>query len=269
VGPHSFTALGIRLRSGRDFSPDDRTGAPAVAIISAAAAKTLGGAPLGRRIALPGWGESREIVGVVEDVKYMGLDASFQPDVYVPNLQFPFPSQYLVVRSQGDVAALTPVLRRTVVELDKGLVIEDVGTMQSRVSDALSERRFAAVLLAAFAGLSLLLAGLGIYGVVAYVVAEGRHEIGIRLALGARPRDILEGAILLGVRLGGTGLAAGVLASLWLVRFVRGWLYGVGPYDPAAFAMAAAVALVVAGLASLLPARRAARVDPLVTLRHD
>jgi putative ABC transport system permease protein len=269
VGPGSFRALGIRLRQGREFTEDDGEAAAPVAILNRRAAEALGGEVLGRRVLVRGWGALREVVGVVDDAKYLGLDAPAQSDVYVPSRQAPFPIQYLVLRTRDDPGSHLADVRRTISALDRTLRLSDVRTMEERLAEAMSDRRFVSILLAAFAGLALMLASIGTYASVTAVVSQGRREIAVRMALGASPASVFRAVTAQALMLAAVGLAAGTAISVALTGGLKAFLFGVGAHDPLAYFAAAVTSLATLALATLLPAGRAARVDPMGILRTE
>jgi putative ABC transport system permease protein len=268
IPPAYFGTLGIRLRSGRPFTANDRGAAP-VAIISATAAKRLwpGVAnPIGRRFKV---NPPMTVVGIVDDTRASGLDAEVRPYLYVPFTQFSPEEFALTIRSAADPAALAAAAKSEIWRLDKDQPITHVAVMRQLVADSIAPRRFQAVLMGLFAGFALLLAAVGIYGVVAYSVAQRTHEIGIRMALGASRADILAGVLFRAVALALTGAALGLAAAYELTPLLRGLLYGVNAVEPSVFAASALLLVAVAALAGFLPALRAARVDPMVCLRYE
>jgi putative ABC transport system permease protein len=212
---------------------------------------------------------SVEIVGVVGDVKHQGFDEDDRPTVYLPQSELVYPFMNLVVRSKTDPTALAASARREIQRLDPEQPVADVRTMEAWMADSVGRARFSAWLLAVFSGVALLLATVGIYGVMSYTVAQRTHEIGVRLALGARARDILRMVVGQGLLLAGLGLAAGLVAAFFLTRLMTGLLYGVSAADPLTYAGLSAFLLFVALVACYLPARRATRVDPMTALRHE
>ncbi len=277
VSPDYFRTLGIALRQGRVFTEQDRAGAPRVVVINqTAAAKFFPGEnPISKRLrpyVTPQYQTAEqfvEIVGVVADVPYGRLEEAIVPDIYVSSLQPTDPTQTLIVRSSIDAAALTAAVRREVLALDSNVPLTAIQTMQERAAEVTSRPRFIAVLLSSFAGLALLLAGIGIYGVMAYSVSARTREVGIRMALGAQRADVIRLALNQGMRLAGIGVGLGLLASLALTRLMQGMLFGVSANDPLTFCAITLLLLSVAWLACWLPARRATKVDPLVALRCE
>ena len=280
VGSAYFETLRIPVLKGRGIRPDDGPGKAPVVVISAGLAEKFfpGEEPLGQRmrIGLPDQGlPFMEIVGVVGDVRSYGLERAAPPMLYIPYVQVPpawLPiaarALALVVRSDAG-AGLLPALRANVLALDKDLPVHTVRTMTQILSEALARRRAALALTLAFAFAALLLAAVGLYGVLAQSVALRTHEIGIRLALGATARDVTRLVIGQGLRLVLVGIGVGLGLSLALSSLVEGLLVGVTAFDPLTFASAALLMLVVAVAASLLPTRRANRVDPMTALRCE
>ena len=267
--------MGIPLLRGRDFGAQDRAGAPGVALVSAATAKRLwpGEEAVGKRLATAGADPKAlkpedylTVVGVVGDVHYRELEAA-RMDLYVPLEQAAFPVSFLVVRGAGGGAALAGAVRRELQALDVDTPLADPATLRALVSDALGGPRLRSLLIAAFGLLALLLAAVGIAGVVAYSVAERRYEFGVRLALGARGEDVVRLGVRQGMAPALLGVALGLGAALALSHLAAGLLYGVQARDGLTFGAAAGLLVVLALLASWVPARRAARVDPMVALR--
>jgi putative ABC transport system permease protein len=277
ISPGYFEAMGIPLRSGRLFTAADRENAPPVAIVSEGLARQLWGEqdPIGRRLNadLPGVAPWVSVVGVVGDIRQTTLSEEPPPAVYLPYLQAPrnFLLQFMtfVVRTQSEPAAIAEALRRQLSEVDPNLPVYQVATMDQIVWASVAEPRFQTLLLGAFSALALLLAAIGIYGVMSYTVASSVPEIGVRLALGARAQDVAGMFVRRGLGLATAGLALGVAGALALTRLLSSMLYSVTPTDPVAFIAALVVLAVAALLASYAPARRAAAVDPAVALRHE
>jgi putative ABC transport system permease protein len=277
VTPDYFKTLRIALHRGRLFTGQDRAGAPRVALINQAAAEKFfpGQNPIGKRLrpyVTPEYETTEEfveIVGVVADVPYGRLEEEIGPDIYVSALQPTDPTQMLVVRSSVEPAALTAAVRQAVLALDRNVPVTAIQTMQERSAEVTSRTRFIAVLLGLFAGLALLLAGTGIYGVMAYSVSARTREVGIRMALGAQPADVIRLVLRQGMGWVAIGAGIGLPAALALTRLMKGMLFGVAANDPLTFSAITLLLLGVAGLACWLPARRATKVDPLTALRHE
>ena len=271
VTPEYFRTMQIRLRQGRHFSEQDHAQAPGVAIVNEDLARRYwpNQDPLGQRISLGKQDSAprRTIVGVVAGVRHHYLDAPVPAEMYVPYFQWPQASATLVVRTVSDPVRMAGAIRTQVRAVDKDQPLGAVRTMERVVSESVAPRRAVVVLLSAFSSLALILAGVGIYGVVSYSVAQRRHEIGIRLALGAQPREVLRLMLRQGLVLCLGGVALGALAALGLTRLLAGLLFGVSATDPWTFAAVTLFLIGVALLASYLPARAATRVDPIQTLR--
>ena len=272
VGGGFFPAAGIPLKRGRLFAPEDRPGAPLVMLVNEALARRYfpGEDPVGREIVIGDRvKQPRRVVGVVGDVLEEGLADPPLAELYVPAEQVPWGEMAVLIRTGGDPLALAPAVRAKIRALDANLPIEEVQPLSEVVARSLGQRRFAMLLLGAFAGLALLLAAVGIYGVVAFLAGQRVREVGIRIALGAQRADVL--ALFLGesARFAGAGLAAGILLAVAATRLMKTMLFGVAPTDPLSFAAVGVVLTAVALAASLFPARRAARVSPMEALRHE
>ncbi|HEY9284271.1 MAG TPA: ABC transporter permease [Pyrinomonadaceae bacterium] len=269
-----FRAMNIPLARGRYFSERDTADSPGVAVVDESLARKYwpNEDPVGKRISFEGGAENprwREVIGVVGHVKHGGLEGESRPQYYVPHAQNPGASMFVVAQADGDPSALAGPVRSAVRALDKDLPVYRVTTMERLVADSLSERRFSTLLLGAFAAVALLLAAVGLYGVLSYTVAQRRHEIGIRMALGARAGDVLRLVVGQGLWLTLAGLGLGLVAALALTRVMASLLYGVSALDPATFAGVALLLLVVALAACLVPAVRATKVDPTTALRAE
>jgi putative ABC transport system permease protein len=277
VTPRYFESMGIPLLSGRDVANTDTRQSPNVVVINDVFARRhfAGENPLGHRLKLQG--QERDpllIVGVVGNARQLGLDQQPAAEVYVPFLQDPLFPPYqramtIVARAKSDPGAIAAPLRAAVTSVDKSLPIYAFKPMTEYLHDSLSRRRFNLTLLSVFGGVALLLAALGIYGVISYGVTQRTHEMGIRMALGAKPRDVLRLVVRQAMVLGLGGVGVGLLASLALTRLMKSLLFNVGVTDPLTFAAIALLMTLIALLACLVPARRATKVDPLVALRYE
>jgi putative ABC transport system permease protein len=277
VSPHYFEAMGIALMKGRAFTEQDRAGAPDVMIINEALARRyfpdedpVGKRLIGNRLQLLGGDEvTREIVGVVADVRHFGLDAEARPEMYFPYNQDPWPGAYVAVRAASDPAAMAAAIRNQIWAVDKDQPIYNVKVMGRRVAESTMQRRFNMLLLAVFASVALALAAVGVYGVMSYSVTQRTHEIGIRMALGAQSADVLKLVVSQGMALALAGVGVGLGAALALTRLMSSLLYGVSATDPVTFAVIPLVLTGVALVACFVPARRATKVDPMIALRYE
>jgi putative ABC transport system permease protein len=224
--------------------------------------------PLGRRIQF-GDGVWREVVGVVGSVKNGGLDAEGREQIYAPYTQFPRSTMYLVLHTESAPLSLLGAARAEVRALDRTVPVSEVKTLEQQLDGSVAIRRLSMTLLLVFALLALVLAAVGIYGVMSYSVSQRTHEIGIRMALGAQPADVLKLVVRQGMVLTLIGVAVGLAASFALTRFLSSLLFGVSATDPVTFAGVALLLAAVALAASYLPARRATKVDPMVALRYE
>jgi putative ABC transport system permease protein len=278
VTPSFHRTLGISLVKGRLFTESDNPKSPPVAVINESMARRYwpNQDALGKRFL---WGppDSKRswitVVGIVANLKQNNLAADIGPGVYLPIPQMPQDSSihgfYLAVRTSSDPTAIVSNLRQIARTLDPEVPLFQVRSMEEVLSTSVAPRRFNMLLLAAFAGLALLLASIGIYGVMSYSVSQYTHEIGIRMALGARAADVLQLIVRQGMGLVLMGLAIGVAGALALTRVMRSLLFEVKPWDPLTLASVSALLAAVAFAASYIPARRATRVDPMVALRYE
>jgi predicted permease len=267
-----FAAMGIPLLAGRAFESQDRMGSPRVVIVNQSFVKKFSpdrGA-LGRTITVV-WSNQAptEIVGVVGDVRYDSLTTEPAPTVYLPHAQTPGYITHLVVRTPGEPAPLAAAVRHIVQQLDSTQAITAVKTMEAYLSEEVARPRLYAWLVGAFAALALLLAAIGLYGLVSYVVGQRTHEMGIRVALGAQRTSVLRMMLQEGARLALAGLTLGLAGALALSRLLSTLLFGVTPTDPATYGAVALLLIGVTLTAAYIPARRAARVDPMIALRCE
>ena len=273
ASPDLFKTMGIQLVRGRTFTDRDREGQPKVVVINETAARTIFGSedPIGQKIGLGqgGFNNGAEVIGIVRDVRYRAVEQPAAADMYVPLLQSWRGNGILFVRSSLDPAALIPAVRREIQLLDRDLPVTNVKTMGTRFADATWRTRLSADLLTLFAALALLLAAIGLYGVMAQAVEQRTREIGVRMALGAERRNIFTLVIGRALVIAGIGVAVGAGLSLLSMRFLDGLLYQVRPNDPVTLGVLAAGLLGISLLASYVPARRATRVDPWTSLRGD
>ena len=280
VGPSFFGTIGIRLLLGRGVEWQDTAGSPAVAVVNQAFARSFfqGRNPIGHRFSID-WHPSTRIygiVGVAQDAKLTGLQSAPQPAAYIPYSQAPIgqtpflPAQlHFEVRTVEYPMALVPTVRRLVRNLAPDLPLSDVKTQTEQISETLLQERLFARLSGLFGALALLLAMAGLYGLMAYGVARRTYEIGIRMALGAKKSHVLRLVVGEGMALALIGVGIGVAGAIGLTRFLSSMLYDVRPTDPLTFALVSLILTGVALLACYIPARRAAKVDPMVALRHE
>jgi putative ABC transport system permease protein len=271
VNPDYFRTMGIGLRAGRLLNDRDTQDAPSVTVLSETLARRLfpNQDPIGKRFKLPGSGaELTTVVGVVSDVRHKGLDRDIENALYLSYRQAPR-GMALVLRSAVEPSSLAQALRNAVHEIDPALPVYDVMTMNERLSNSVAARRFNLQLLGGFAALALLLAGVGVYGVISYVVTQRTHEVGIRMALGAQSSDVLRLFIKQGMAMVTLGVALGLIGAFALTRVMKSLLFDVSAIDPPTFACVALLLSLVALAACYLPARRASRIDPLASLRRE
>jgi predicted permease len=273
VTPGYFSAMGIGLLRGRDFTEFDRPGSEQVAIVNSTLARRYFGGedPIGKFLQIDNAGhvERWHIVGVVSDVRAFGPEEEAHAELYRPLAQISFPLLAFVVRTSGDPGALLNAAKQAVRSVDKDQPIWDAMPVSALAAQSVTLRRVSTILLASFATLALILAAVGLYGVMAYAVVQRTQEIGIRLALGAQQDAVLRLILSNGIRLVLAGEIVGLVTALALIRAAKGLLYGVGSSDPTAFVIAFGLLTLVAIAASYIPARRAAKVDPMVALRYE
>jgi len=276
VSADYFRTLGIPLREGRVLTADDREGRPAVTVVNETAARRFwpGESPIGKRV----WfgtttgpfadaAHSAEIVGVVGDVKYDGLDPSYAADFYTSYLQFAYPDTIVLVKTRGALPPIVAALREAVASVDGSVPIFDVMTLDDRIDNAMARPRFNAAIVAAFAAAALLLAAIGVYGVMSYSVASRSREMGVRVALGADTLRVMRLILGEALRITAIGAAVGLVAAVVASRLMQGLIVGVAASDPGVLLRGVAVMIAVACVAAWVPARRAGAVDPIVVLR--
>jgi predicted permease len=272
VTPGYFDAMGIRVAKGRGITADDRSGAPPVAVINETLARRhwADSDPIGARISVEGpEGPWTTVVGVAADVRQLGPDRPARGEMFLPLAQLPARFVTLVARTTGEPTALVPALRAEVAAIDRELPLAAITTMDAALRAAVALPRLYLSFFTFFALVALVLAGVGIYGVTAYAVAQRTSEIGVRMALGADASDVLRLVLRQALALVAIGLALGTVLALALSRVLATLLFDLSPTDPVTFVTIALVLAVVAIVASWLPARRATRVDPLRALRAE
>ena len=273
VTPGYLTAMEIPLQHGRAIADQDSGQSAKVALINQRMAEQLwpNQDPVGRRIRFSGNTNSpwRTIVGVVRDVSQYSLDKEPPMQIYVPHSQFPTTFDNIVVKTEGDPYSVLGAVRREILAIDKDQAVYNVVTLEELHRDSLSLRRFLMLLLIVFAGLTLVLAAVGIYGVMSYAVTQRTQEIGIRIALGARPNDVLKLVVKGGIALALSGVGIGVVIAFGLTRLLEALLFGVTPTDALTFVIGSLAIVAVAGFACYIPARRATKVDPLMAMRDE
>jgi putative ABC transport system permease protein len=271
--PGYFQTLGISLMRGRNFSAQDRRDTPAVLIVNESMARQVwpNQDPIGKRLMLD-YNRGKyayEVIGVTRDIRYYGLRSVPQPEVFIPHAQNPYLPMNLVVRTTTPPAQLINAIKAEVRALDPTQPVHNVVTMEQLLGRSLAPERFSMSLLSLLAALAMVLAATGIYGVMSYLVTQRVPEIGVRMALGATARDVLQLVLGQGLRLLVAGLALGLLTALLVMRWLARLLFDVSATDPLTFVTISMLLTTVAIVACWLPARRATKVDPLIALRHD
>jgi putative ABC transport system permease protein len=264
--------MGIPIVAGRAISPADTEQSPLVVVISQGLARRAwpNASPLGKKILVGRFPGFAEVVGVAGDVKNNGLAREPMAEMYTPYPQRPWPAMQFAVRSAGaDALALVNAVRAAVQDVDRELPITRVETMDAALADSISTERLMTWLLLAFAAVALLMAAVGLYGVIAYTVAQRTQEIGVRVALGADPRAVVRLVAAEGLRLTAAGMIAGTLAAAVVSRAMRGMLFDISPADPLTYVAVLALFALTACAALVIPARRALSVDPLTALRAE
>jgi putative ABC transport system permease protein len=277
VSTDYFRAASIPLLKGREFGNQDDASNANVAILSVGLARALwpNDDPIGKQVTIQGFDKTRQVVGVVGDVRQlgmvhqMGVNSEVMSEVYVPFAQVPTQLLGFAIRTVGDPLSVAKAVQRAVWEVDKEQPMSFVETMDQLATETTVLQRASMILLGVFAGIALILASIGIYGVISYSASQRTHEIGIRIALGASSGDVLRLVIGEGVRLTVVGVAIGIAGAFGLTRFLASLLYGVSSADPATFVTVPLVLTAVAVAACYIPARRAMRVDPMVALRYE
>jgi putative ABC transport system permease protein len=271
VSPDYFRSMGMRILKGRQFTEQDTEKALKVIIINETMAKRYwpGEDPVGKRLKFESGENWREIVGIMADVKEFGLDTDARPSLYFPYDQQAARSVSLVVRTTSDPSKVAGGIRKEIWSIDKNLAISNQTTLEEMFSDSISIPRFIMLLIAIFASLALILAAVGIYGVISYMVAQRTHEIGIRMALGADRGDILRMVLGQGMKLALIGIILGIGGAIALTRIMSSLLYGVNATDPVTFIGVSFLLAAVALMACYIPARKATKVDPMVALRYE
>jgi predicted permease len=276
VLPGYFATMRIPLLSGRTFSEQDGTMTAPVMMINQGFARKYfpGENPIGKHIQAD-LGDDviehpmREVVGVVGDIKRKGLTADVEPQYFLPYAQAVITNPFLTIRTSGDPATVENALRAAVHEMDKSVPVYQVSPLENYVSKSVAQARFQTLLLSCFAAIALMLSAIGLYGLLSYMVVLRTLEIGLRMALGAQRTDVLRMIVRRGLTLALVGLVAGLAISAMMTRLLSGMLYGIRPSDPVTLATVTALLLLVSLAASTVPAYRAARLDPMETLREQ
>jgi putative ABC transport system permease protein len=273
IDPDYFQTMGIQLLKGRAFTQSDGAGAPQTMIINETLARLYFSdeEPMGKRITMKDWGPplTGEIVGIVADVKANGLERQTLPMIYWNHPQFPQIFNNLMIRTEGDSLQAVAAIKQQIWAVDKEQTISSIRTMDEVLANSVAQRQFYMLLLAIFAGVALLLAAIGIYGVMSYTVSQRTHEIGIRMALGARQGAVLKMIAGQAMLLAAIGIGLGLLAAYGLTHLMSSLLYGVSATDTLTFASVASLLTTVALVACVVPARRATKVDPMIALRYE
>jgi putative ABC transport system permease protein len=273
VTPNYFETMGITLVRGSVFNEQHTSNAPGVAVINETLARKYfaGEDPIGKRINFgdPAKSPWRTVIGIVRDIRQQSLDTEPYAQVYSPYAQFPSRSMTLVARTSSDPPGLVPSIRNELSAMDKDQPLYNVRTMAQVMSESIARERFSMLLIAIFAGVGLVLASVGIYGVMSYTVAQRTHEIGVRMALGASASDVLKMVVRQGMILALAGTGLGLVAAVLLTRLISSLLFSVSATDPATYVLISLLLILVALVACFIPARRATRVDPMVALRYE
>ena len=271
ISPGFFKTMGIPLIRGRQFTASDAEKGPFVAVIDQAFVQKHfpNEEPLGKQLQIGNGQPPSEIVGIVADVHYRGLDSTANPTMYVPFKQDIFSQMWIMTRTDGDPAQLSGAVRQSLRDLDPALPAFSLTSLATVVSESVGQRRFSMLLLGVFAAVALVLAGIGLYGVVSYTVSQRTREIGLRLAIGATPADVLRMVIGGGMKLAAIGVVVGLAGALALTSLIASLLFNVEPFDPASYIATSVLLLAIAAVACYVPARRATRVDPIAALHQQ
>jgi putative ABC transport system permease protein len=276
VSPDVFATFGVAIARGRPFTDRDQPNAPGVVIINEEMARRYwpGENPIGRRLThdlsiVPGQPTTREIVGVVGNVRHFGLEHAAEPQMFVPHAQMPWPSMAIVIRTRLDAARLGGAVRSAVWSLDDTIPVPPIRPMEQALADAVGQPRLRAWLVGMFAATAILLAMTGLYATLAYAAQQRTREIGLRLALGATPEQATAPLLRHGLMLAATGILAGVIGAAAVTRGLSTMLFGVSPADPATFVGVPVLLVLVAAVACYLPARRARRLDPVKAMNAE
>jgi putative ABC transport system permease protein len=273
VDPNYFRAMGIPVRAGRPFADTDSPDSPKVMVINENMARRFwpNEDPIGKRVTMRDWGPplTGEIIGIVGDVKPDGLESDARPMIYWPYTQFPVIFDTIVIRTDGNPLNVVGAVKSKIWSVDSQQAITSVDTMEQVLANSVATRRFNMILITLFAATALALASVGIYGVISYTVSQRTHEIGIRMALGAKGSDVMKLVVGQGITLTLAGVVLGIGAAIGLTRLISTLLYGVGPTDVATFVLVAVLLSAVALTACVIPARRATKVDPMFALRCE
>jgi putative ABC transport system permease protein len=271
VSPDYFAAMGVQIKKGRAFNAFDKADSPRVAIVDERFVQQNfpNQDPIGKKILLAESDQWCTVVGMAAHVKTYGIDAESRMETYVPLGQSRLGFFGLVVRTKGDPTRMTGPVRQAIQSVDRNQPVFNVNTMENLLEDSMATKRVSMLLFSAFAGVALLLSAIGLYGVISYSVTQRTHEIGVRMALGAEAARVVGMVVGQGALLVALGLTIGFAAALALGRFLEQMMFGVSPSDPETFVVVGMVLAVVALMATGLPARRAARVDPMTALRYE
>jgi putative ABC transport system permease protein len=262
--------MGIAFIRGRNFTASDATGPPVCIINQTMAAQFFGNEdPVGRQVRNSRTGPAWTIIGLIGDVKHGALDEAPQPEMYVSTYQGVMNSPYVVLRTSGDAAGMVDLVRAEAVKIDRDLPMFSIQPMETVKADSVAQRRFVLVLVGIFGALALVLAAIGVYGVMSLLVSERTQEVGVRLALGAHPSQVLKMLVVQATKLAALGVGIGVGFSIALMPLLQNQLYALQPRDPITLTGVPTILIVVAMLAAVIPARRAMKVNPVEALRYE